>query len=91
MRAKIVPATAIDMISKAGAGFAGFAVWFDMTPAHPDILVMADPESAIQLPWKPEVAWVTGDLIMGGKPVMQNPRQVLKQVDQESAAKRATI
>ena len=42
MRAKIVPATAIDMIAKSGAGFAGFAVWFDMTPAHPDILVMAD-------------------------------------------------
>lgn len=78
MRAKIVPATAIDMISKAGAGFAGFAVWFDMTPAHPDILVMADPDSVIQLPWKPEVAWVTGDLMMGGKPVMQNPRQILK-------------
>jgi glutamine synthetase type III len=80
MRSKIVPATAIDMISKAGAGFAGFAVWFDMTPAHPDILVMADPDSAVQLPWKPEVAWVTGDLIMAGKPVMQNPRQVLQQV-----------
>ena len=80
MRAKIVPATAIDMISKSGAGFAGFAVWFDMTPAHPDILVMADPDSAVQLPWKPEVAWLTGDLTMGGKPVTQNPRQILKQV-----------
>jgi glutamine synthetase type III len=78
MRAKIVPATAIDMIAKSGAGFAGFAVWFDMTPAHPDVLVMADTDSAIQLPWKPEVAWVTGDLVMGGKPVTQNPRQVLK-------------
>src|SRR5271169_2991155 len=80
MRAKIVPATAIDTIAKAGAGFAGFAAWFDMTPAHPDVLVMADPESVVQLPWKPEVAWVTGDLFMGGKPVMQNPRQVLKRV-----------
>ena len=34
MRAKLVPATAIDTMAKAGAGFAGFAVWFDMTPAH---------------------------------------------------------
>ena len=41
IRAKIVPATAIDKISKSGAGFAGFAAWFDMTPAHPDVLVMA--------------------------------------------------
>jgi glutamine synthetase type III len=80
MRAKIVPATAIDAISKSGAGFAGFAVWFDMTPAHPDMLVTAEPDSAVQLPWKPEVAWVTGDLIMAGKPVAQNPRQVLKRV-----------
>ncbi len=81
-----MPATAIDAISKAGAGFAGFAVWFDMTPAHPDILVMAEPESAVQLPWKPEVGWVTGDLIMAGKPVAQNPRQVLKKVVKKAAA-----
>ncbi|MBV9530959.1 MAG: type III glutamate--ammonia ligase [Bradyrhizobium sp.] len=80
MRAKIVPATAIDTVAKSGAGFAGFAVWFDMTPAHPDVLVMADAQSAMQLPWKREVAWVTGDLVMGGKPVAQNPRQLLKRV-----------
>jgi glutamine synthetase type III len=85
MRAKIVPATAIDTIAKSGAGFAGFAVWFDMTPAHPDVLVMADASSVIQLPWKPEVAWVTGDLMMDSKPVAQNPRQVLKRVVQRAA------
>lgn len=86
MRAKIVPATAIDSVAKSGAGFAGFATWFDMTPAHPDILVSPDPETVIQLPWKPEVAWVTGDLVMDGKPVEQNPRQVLKRVIAAAAA-----
>jgi glutamine synthetase len=86
MRAKIVPATAIDSVAKSGAGFAGFAAWFDMTPAHPDVLVSPDPETAIQLPWKPEVAWVTGDLMMDGKPVDQNPRQVLKRVIASAAA-----
>ena len=80
MRAKLVPATAIDQVSKSGAGFAGFAAWFDMTPAHPDVLVYPEPATLIQLPWKPEVAWVTGDLVMDGKPVEQNPRQVLKRV-----------
>jgi len=85
MRAKIVPATAIDAVAKSGAGFAGFAAWFDMTPAHPDVLVTPDPETAIQLPWKPEVAWVTGDLAMDGKPVDQNPRQVLKRVIADAA------
>ena len=85
MRAKIVPATAIDSVAKSGAGFAGFAAWFDMTPAHPDVLVSPDPETVIQLPWKPEVAWVTGDLVMDGKSVDQNPRQVLKRVIAEGA------
>jgi glutamate---methylamine ligase len=86
MRAKIVPATAIDTISKSGAGFAGFATWLDMTPAHPDMLLMPEANTAIQLPWKPEVAWVTGDLVMDGKLVKQGPRQVLKRVV-EAAAK----
>ena len=78
MRAKIVPATAIDMIAKSGAGFAGFATWLDLTPAHPDMLVMPEADTLIQLPWKPEIAWVTGDLVMDGKPLGQNPRQILK-------------
>ncbi len=86
MRAKIVPATAIDMIAKSGAGFAGFATWLDLNPAHPDMLVMPEPDTLIQLPWKPEVAWITGDLVMDGKPLVQNPRQVLKRVI-EAAAK----
>ena len=85
MRSKLVPATAIDQVAKAGAGFAGFAAWFDMTPAHSDVLVMPELDSVMQLPWKPEVAWVTGDLFIDGKPVAQNPRQVLKRVMADAA------
>jgi glutamine synthetase len=85
MRAKLVPATAIDEIAKAGAGFAGFSVWLGMTPAHPDMLLKPDPDTAMQLPWKPEVAWVTGDLVMDGKNVEQSPRQVLKRMVAEAA------
>jgi glutamine synthetase type III len=80
MRAKIVPASAIDTVAKSGAGFAGFAVWYDMTPADPDILATPEVDSLIRLPWKPEVAWVASDLVMGGADVAQNPRQVLKRV-----------
>jgi glutamate---methylamine ligase len=86
MRAKIVPASAMESVAKSGAGFAGFATWFDMTPADPDVLVLPEQDSLIQLPWKPEVAWVTGDLVMAGKPVDQNPRQVLKRVVAQGAA-----
>jgi len=84
-RAKLVPAASIDKIAAEGAGFAGFATWLDMTPADPDMLAMADPKTVIQLPWKPEVAWVAGDLVMGGKPVEQAPRRVLARQVQRAA------
>ena len=80
MRAKLVPASAIDSVAKSGAGFAGFAAWFDMTPADPDVLATPEPDSLVRLPWKPEVAWVASDLVMGGKDVAQNPRQILKRM-----------
>lgn len=81
-RAKLVPAAAIDKIAKEGAGFAGFATWLDMTPADADMFAMADASCVIQLPWKPEVAWVPGELVMNGKPVEQAPRRVLgKQIE----------
>jgi glutamine synthetase len=78
LRAKLVPAQAIAGMQRDGAGFAGFATWLDMTPAHPDLFSKPDPESLIQLPWKPEVAWLAGDLWMDGKPVEDAPRNLLK-------------
>jgi len=69
-----------------GAGFAGFAAWLDMTPAHPDMFSVPDPDSLIQLPWKPEVAWLAGDLWMDGKPVEASPRIALKRQIEKLAA-----
>src|SRR6185436_9009081 len=86
-RAKLVPAEAADKMHKAGAGFAGFATWLDQTPAHPDLLVMPDPNSIIPLPWRPEVAWVAGDPWMDGKPLAQAPRLVLKNIVAKAAKK----
>jgi glutamate---methylamine ligase len=80
LRAKLVPARAIDAMAKDGAGFGGFATWFDMTPADPDVLAMPDPASLIQLPWKPEVGWMAATPTMAGKPVEQAPRNVLRRV-----------
>ncbi|MEM7236924.1 MAG: type III glutamate--ammonia ligase, partial [Pseudomonadota bacterium] len=61
MRAKLVPASAIKDMAKEGAGFAGFAVGLDMTPADGDMFAVPDPRSLIQLPWKPEVGWLAAD------------------------------
>jgi glutamine synthetase type III len=85
-RAKLVPARAIGQMQRDGAGFAGFATWLDMTPAHPDMFGRPDPDSLMQLPWKPEVAWLAADLWMDGKPVESSPRVMLKR-QVEAAAK----
>jgi glutamine synthetase len=86
-RAKLVPAQAIAGMQQDGAGFAGFASWLDLTPAHPDILAVPDPASVIQLPWKPEVAWLAADCTMEGDAVPQAPRNVLRaQVAKAAAA-----
>jgi glutamine synthetase len=85
LRAKLVPARAIGEMQKDGAGFAGFAAWLDMTPAHPDMFAIPDPDSLIQLPWKPEVAWLASDLWMDGKEVEASPRVVLKRQVERAA------
>jgi glutamine synthetase len=79
-RAKLVPAAAIGGMQKSGAGFAGFATWLDMSPSDSDLFAKPDPESLIQLPWKPEVGWLAADLWMDGKEVEQAPRNLLKRL-----------
>ena len=79
LRSKLVPARAIKTMQKEGAGFAGFAVWLDFTPADPDMAAMPDPDSLTILPWQPETAWLAADLWLGGKPVTASPRVALKQ------------
>ena len=84
-RAKLVPTQAINDMADEGAGFAGFATWLDLTPAHPDLMAVPDASSAIQLPWKKEVAWVAARATMEGKLVEQAPRNVLERVIAEAA------
>jgi len=86
LRSKLVPARAIAQMQEDGAGFAGFAAWLDMTPADPDMFSIPDADSLIQLPWKPEVAWLAGDLWMAGKPVEASPRIALKRQMEKAEA-----
>jgi glutamate---methylamine ligase len=85
LRAKLVPARAIGEMQKAGAGFAGFATWLDMTPADSDMFAVPDPSSLVVLPWKREVGWLAADIVMDGKPVGHGPRHVLKQQIEKAA------
>lgn len=84
-RAKLVPARAIADMQEDGAGFAGFATWLDLTPAHPDMLAVPDPEAVIILPWNKEIAWVPGNCVMEGEDVAQAPRNVLRKLIAEAA------
>jgi len=84
-RAKLAPAQAIADMEKDGAGFAGFATWLDLTPADPDMLAAPDASSVIQLPWKPEVAWLASDCMMAGASLAQAPRNTLKRLVAEAA------
>lgn len=86
-RAKLVPTAAIKGMQKSGAGFAGFATWLDLTPADADLFAVPDPQSLIQLPWKPEVGWLAADLWMDGSEVEQTPRNLLKKLKADAAAK----
>jgi len=85
-RAKLVPREAIGEMCRAGAGFAGFATWLDMTPADADLFAIPDADSLIQLPWKKQVGWLAADLWMNGALVEQAPRNLLKRVIADAAS-----
>lgn len=78
LRSKLVPTRAIKDMQKNGAGFAGFAAYLDLTPAHPDLFGMPDADSLIQIPWQKDLGWVACDLWMDGKPLEASPRVALK-------------
>ena len=84
-RSKLIPASAMDAVCEEGAPFAGFATWLDLTPADPDVFARPDPDSLIQLPWKPEVGWLAADLYMNDKPLPQGPRNVLRRSIERAA------
>ncbi|WP_182356855.1 type III glutamate--ammonia ligase [Komagataeibacter europaeus] len=79
-RAKLVPASAIRGMQEKGAGFAGFAAAFQLSPADPDLVAVPDPATLIQLPWKPEVGWLASDLKMHGQFIEQGPRNTLRRM-----------
>jgi len=76
--AKLVPASAMDVLME-GAGFAGFAagpMW--QTPADPDMIAVPDPTSYVKIPWRPGLAVVMCDINVDGKPWPYTPRLILR-------------
>jgi len=77
-KAKLVPVSHIEEFAQDGAGFAGFACGdVGQGPHDPDICSVPDFRSLTILPWRKNVAWVTGNLHVEGKPWPLCPRTVL--------------
>jgi glutamine synthetase len=77
-KSKLVPMTHFREAVADGASFAGYASGdIGQGPADPDIVSTPDLRSFTLLPWKPEFAWVTGNLTVNGQPWPYCPRTIL--------------
>jgi glutamine synthetase len=77
-KAKLVPVSHIEEFAQDGAGFAGFACGdVGQGPHDPDVSSVPDFRSLTILPWRKNIAWVTGNLHVEGKPWPLCPRTVL--------------
>jgi glutamine synthetase len=77
-KAKLVPATHLELMAAEGGGFAGFACGeVGQGPHDPDLSSMPDFRSLTILPWKKNIAWVAGNLHVEGKPWPYCPRTIL--------------
>ena len=72
--------TPLEQIAEDGAGFAGFAAWLDMDPTMGDLLAVPDPTTLTPLPWRPEVGWLSCNLVHEGAELAHGPRNVLRNV-----------
>ncbi len=65
-------------MAEEGAGFRWVRRLAGHDPADSDMFAIPDPDSLIQLPWKPNVGWLAADLWMDGREVAHAPRNTLK-------------
>ena len=86
-KAKLVPATHLDGMAEKGAGFAGFAAGnMGQGPADPDMMNIPDFNSLTPVPWRPNMAWVPGNIYVEGQPFDYCPRTILqRQLDRAIA------
>jgi len=87
LRSKVVPAAAISIIQRDGAGFAPGAAWLNNGPEAADMVAIPDPTTLIQVPFQKELGFVMSDCYIDGKKVEDSPRWVLKEQIAKAEAK----
>ncbi len=79
-KVKSVPAAHLEDILKAGAGFAGGAIWgMGIAPNGPDYMAVGELSTLQLIPWQPGYARIICDGHVEGKPYALDSRVVLKQ------------
>ena len=85
-KAKLVPATHIEDLVNDGAGFAGYAAGeMGLGPHDADIAGMPDLDSLTVLPWRPNIAWLAGNIQVEGKSWGYCPRSILMRMREKAA------
>ena len=78
-KAKLVPATNLEEMAEEGAGFAGFAAGeIGQGPHDPDMACIPDFGSLQIVPWRPEIAWVAGNIHVNEQEWPYCPRTILQ-------------
>ncbi|TDN57777.1 type III glutamate--ammonia ligase [Paraburkholderia sp. BL10I2N1] len=78
-KAKSVPVAHLKGVLKAGAGFAGFAIWgVGIEPNGPDYMAVGDLSTLTPVPWQPGIARIVCDGHVQGKPWAFDSRVTLK-------------
>ncbi len=86
-KAKLVPSTHIEALVNDGAGFAGYAAGeMGLGPHDADIAGMPDLDSLTILPWRPNIAWLAGNIHVDGNPWRFCPRSILNRMREKAAA-----
>jgi glutamine synthetase len=78
-KAKSVPLAHLKSVLKAGAGFAGFAIWgVGIEPNGPDYMAVGDLSTLTPVPWQPGVARIVCDGHVDGEAWAYDSRVTLK-------------
>ncbi|XP_062505310.1 glutamine synthetase-like [Corticium candelabrum] len=76
-RGKLVPKSAVNKLAEEGGHHC--RIMFRVSATDPDMVVVPDLTTLVQLPWKPEFAWVMCDLYSpAGVLFEESPRLALK-------------
>jgi glutamine synthetase len=85
-KGKVVPIAHLEQMANGSELYTGYALdGLGQKPNDDEIASVPDLDHIIQLPWQPEVAWMSADNTLYGKPYELNTRVALKKQMEEAA------